>query len=103
MARCAATKFRNAGQVCVSPTRFLVDKTIYDRFVAEFAERTGKLKVGDPGADDSVDMGPLAHGRRIAAMEQVVPTSGVRGQAIAAKSSPAAQSFPARDSSSSPP
>ena len=43
---CAATKFRNAGQVCVSPTRFLIDRSSYDRFVAEFAERTGKLKVG---------------------------------------------------------
>ena len=79
VAMCAATKFRNAGQVCVSPTRFLVDKTIYDRFVAEFAERTGKLKVGDPGADDSVDMGPLAHGGRIAAMEQVVADIGSSG------------------------
>ena len=76
VAMCAATKFRNAGQVCVSPTRFLVDKTIYDRFVAEFATRAGKLKVGDPGADESVDMGPLAHGRRIAAMEAVVADAG---------------------------
>lgn len=76
VAMCAATKFRNAGQVCVSPTRFLVDRTIYDRFVAEFATRAAKLKVGDPGADESVDMGPLAHGRRIAAMEQVVADAG---------------------------
>ena len=83
VAMCAATKFRNAGQVCVSPTRFLVDKAIYDRFVAEFAERTGKLKVGDPGADESVDMGPLAHGRRIAAMEQVVADAGGnRGEVV---------------------
>jgi succinate-semialdehyde dehydrogenase/glutarate-semialdehyde dehydrogenase len=83
VAMCAATKFRNAGQVCVSPTRFLVDKTIYDRFVAEFAERTGKLRVGDPAADESVDMGPLAHGRRIAAMEQVVADAGGnRGEVV---------------------
>lgn len=83
VAACAATKFRNAGQVCVSPTRFLVDKSIYDRFVAEFAERAGKLKVGDPGVDESVDMGPLAHGRRIAAMEQVVADAGGnRGEVV---------------------
>jgi len=83
VAMCAATKFRNAGQVCVSPTRFLVDKAIYDRFVAEFAEQAGKLKVGDPGADDSVDMGPLAHGRRIAAMEAVVADAGGnRGEVV---------------------
>jgi succinate-semialdehyde dehydrogenase / glutarate-semialdehyde dehydrogenase len=83
VAMCAATKFRNAGQVCVSPTRFLVAREIYDRFVAEFAERAGKLKVGDPGADDSVEMGPLAHARRIAAMEAVVADSGGnRGEVV---------------------
>ena len=83
VAMCAATKFRNAGQVCVSPTRFLIDRSIYDRFVAEFAERTGKLKVGDPGADESVDMGPLAHDRRIAAMEQVIAdVGGNRGEVV---------------------
>ncbi len=76
VAMCAATKFRNAGQVCVSPTRFLVAREIYDAFVADFAARAGKIKVGDPGADESVEMGPLAHGRRIAAMEQVVADAG---------------------------
>ncbi len=76
IALCAATKFRNAGQVCVSPTRFLVAKEIYDRFVAEFAAQASRIKVGDPGADESVDMGPLAHARRISAMEQVVADAG---------------------------
>jgi succinate-semialdehyde dehydrogenase/glutarate-semialdehyde dehydrogenase len=83
VAMCAATKFRNAGQVCVSPTRFLVAREIYDRFVAEFAAVAGKIKVGDPGADESVDMGPLAHGRRIAAMEAVVADAGGnRGEVV---------------------
>jgi succinate-semialdehyde dehydrogenase/glutarate-semialdehyde dehydrogenase len=83
VAMCAATKFRNAGQVCVSPTRFLVAREIYDSFVAEFAARASRLKVGDPGADESVDMGPLAHDRRIAAMEQVVADAGGnRGEVV---------------------
>ncbi|PLK24800.1 NAD-dependent succinate-semialdehyde dehydrogenase [Porphyrobacter sp. TH134] len=83
VAMCAATKFRNAGQVCVSPTRFLVAREVYDRFVAEFASRASALKVGDPGLDDNVDMGPLAHGRRIAAMEQVVADAGGnRGEVV---------------------
>jgi succinate-semialdehyde dehydrogenase/glutarate-semialdehyde dehydrogenase len=83
VAMCAGTKFRNAGQVCVSPTRFLVAREIYDNFVAEFAARTAKLKVGDPGADESVDMGPLAHARRVAAMEQVVADAGGnRGEVV---------------------
>lgn len=75
-AMCAATKFRNAGQVCVSPTRFLVAREVYDSFVADFAAAAGKIKVGDPGADETVDMGPLAHARRISAMEQVVADAG---------------------------
>lgn len=80
---CASTKFRNAGQVCVSPTRFLVAREIYDRFVAEFARYASGLKVGDAGADETVEMGPLAHARRIAAMEQVVAdTGGNRGEVV---------------------
>jgi len=83
VAMCASTKFRNAGQVCVSPTRFLVAREIYDNFVAEFAAVAGKIKVGDPGADESVDMGPLAHSRRIAAMEAVVADAGGnRGEVV---------------------
>ncbi|WP_296719818.1 NAD-dependent succinate-semialdehyde dehydrogenase [Erythrobacter sp.] len=94
VAMCAATKFRNAGQVCVSPTRFLVDKTIYDQFVAEFAARAGKLKIGDPGEDESVEMGPLAHGRRIAAMEHVVADSGGnRGEVVTGGSAIAGSGF----------
>ncbi len=82
-AMCAATKFRNAGQVCVSPTRFLVAREIYDQFVADFAERASRIKVGDAGIDDSVEMGPLAHARRISAMEQVVAdTGGNRGEVV---------------------
>lgn len=84
VAMCAATKFRNAGQVCVSPTRFLVAREIYDRFVTEFASRASGLKVGNPADDDSIDMGPLAHGRRIAAMEAVVADAGGnRGEVVA--------------------
>jgi len=83
VAMCAGTKFRNAGQVCVSPTRFLVAKEIYETFVADFAARASQLKVGDPGADESVDMGPLAHARRVTAMEQVVADAGGnRGEVV---------------------
>lgn len=94
VAMCATTKFRNAGQVCVSPTRFLVAKEVYDEFVAEFAARTAKIRVGDPGADDSVDMGPLAHARRVSAMEQVVADAGGnRGEVVTGGSAIAGQGF----------
>src|SRR3546814_640075 len=61
--RVVAQKFRNAGQVCVSPTRFYVQQGIYDAFVKGFAERTAKVKIGS-GLDPDTQMGPLANARR---------------------------------------
>jgi succinate-semialdehyde dehydrogenase / glutarate-semialdehyde dehydrogenase len=58
-----AAKFRNAGQVCVSPTRFYVHHSIYERFVAGFTERARALQVGN-GLIAGNRMGPLAHDRR---------------------------------------
>jgi len=58
-----AAKFRNAGQVCVSPTRFYVHESIYERFASGFAERAKQLKIGN-GLEEGVRMGPLAHERR---------------------------------------
>ncbi len=76
IAACAATKFRNAGQICVSPTRFLVARSIFDKFVAEFASRSQAIKIGDASADDSVEMGPLAHAGRVSAMEDLMASMG---------------------------
>ncbi|MEP3051022.1 MAG: NAD-dependent succinate-semialdehyde dehydrogenase [Erythrobacter sp.] len=76
LAACVSGKFRNAGQVCVSPTRFLVARANYDRFVAEFAARAQTVKVGDAGLDETVEMGPLAHERRITAMEHALGDLG---------------------------
>jgi succinate-semialdehyde dehydrogenase/glutarate-semialdehyde dehydrogenase len=56
-------KFRNAGQVCVAPTRFHVQEGIYERFAKGFAERTAALKVGN-GLDSGTQMGPMANPRR---------------------------------------
>jgi succinate-semialdehyde dehydrogenase / glutarate-semialdehyde dehydrogenase len=64
----AKFKFFNAGQVCLSPTRFLVAEPIYDAFLDRFAEETRKIKVGD-GFDADTYMGPVANARRIGAME----------------------------------
>jgi succinate-semialdehyde dehydrogenase/glutarate-semialdehyde dehydrogenase len=65
------SKFRNAGQVCVSPTRFHVQEGIYDRFVQGFAARTAKLAVGN-GLDAGIQMGPMANPRRPEAIEGFV-------------------------------
>jgi succinate-semialdehyde dehydrogenase/glutarate-semialdehyde dehydrogenase len=64
----AASKFRNAGQVCISPTRFLVQEGVYDAFVDAFVANTKKLKVGD-GLESGVNMGALANPRRTNAMQ----------------------------------
>lgn len=64
-------KSRNAGQVCVAPTRFFVHERNYDRFVAASAQAAAALKVG-PGLDPDSDLGPLANRRRVEVMEALV-------------------------------
>ena len=64
----AANKFRNAGQVCIAPTRFLVQEKVYDEFVERFTKAAEAVKVGN-GLDKGTTMGPLANERRIHAME----------------------------------
>ncbi|MFE1603116.1 NAD-dependent succinate-semialdehyde dehydrogenase [Methylobacterium sp. ID0610] len=76
-----ANKFRNAGQVCVAPTRFLVHDSVFDRFVGDFVELARNLKVGD-GLEAGVTMGPLAHGRRIEAMESFVADAQDKGATL---------------------
>lgn len=76
-----AGKFRNAGQVCISPSRFFVHESLYDRFVQDFAERAGALALGN-GLDRQVQMGPLANDRRLEAMERIVADAESRGAKI---------------------
>jgi succinate-semialdehyde dehydrogenase/glutarate-semialdehyde dehydrogenase len=64
----ASSKFRNAGQVCISPTRFLVQEGIYESFVEQFVANAKRLKVGD-GLEQGTTMGALANPRRSKAME----------------------------------
>lgn len=58
----AANKFRNAGQVCVSPTRFLVEEDVFERFRDGFVERAKAVKVGN-GMEAETQMGPMASER----------------------------------------
>jgi succinate-semialdehyde dehydrogenase/glutarate-semialdehyde dehydrogenase len=75
-----ASKYRNAGQVCVSPTRFYIQEGIYDDFVAAFTQRAAALTVGN-GLDEGVQMGPMANPRRpeaIAAFVEDAVASGAK-------------------------
>ncbi len=77
----AAYKYRNAGQVCISPTRFYVQEPVYSRFQARFTDYAKSLKLGD-GLEKGVTMGPLANSRRIDAMDKFVNDAKDRGGKI---------------------
>jgi succinate-semialdehyde dehydrogenase / glutarate-semialdehyde dehydrogenase len=74
-------KFRNAGQVCISPTRFYVQEQVYERFLTRFTEYAKGLKLGD-GLEKGVAMGPLANPRRMDAMDSFVSDAKHRGGKI---------------------
>ncbi|MGI6856301.1 NAD-dependent succinate-semialdehyde dehydrogenase [Mesorhizobium sp. 1B3] len=78
----AGSKFRNAGQVCVSPTRFLVQSGVHDRFVEGFVAAAKAVKVGD-GLAEGTTMGPLANERRIPAMEALIQDALQKGAKLA--------------------
>jgi len=77
----ARAKFRNAGQICTAPTRFLVQKPIFDRFVNLFAEVSRSLVVGD-GFDERTEMGPVLNERRLRAMEEFVADAVAKGSRL---------------------
>ena len=79
-----AARSRNAGQVCVSPTRFFVQEAIYKRFTRRFRREGGRaVKVGD-GIDPANQMGPLANHRRIETMEALVADAKAKGARVLA-------------------
>ena len=77
----ATAKYRNAGQVCVSPTRFLIQEKVYDQFVEGFVNYAKALKVGD-GMDPATRMGPTANPRRIGAMETLIGDAAQKGATV---------------------
>ena len=77
-----AAKFRNAGQVCISPTRFLVHESIQKEFGAALAQYASGLKVGD-GTAEGTTMGPLANPRRLTAMAEFTQDAVQQGATLA--------------------
>ncbi|MFT0850177.1 NAD-dependent succinate-semialdehyde dehydrogenase [Achromobacter sp. F4_2707] len=74
-------KFRNAGQVCVSPTRFLVEAPLYEKFVSDFTEAVENITVGD-GLSPDTDMGPLATPEQLAKITRLVDDAQTNGAQI---------------------
>jgi len=79
----AVRKARNAGQVCTSPTRFYVQKPLYDAFCKAFVEKALTVTVGN-GLDSQTEMGPLANHRRIEALEALVADAKAKGARVLA-------------------
>ncbi len=77
----AAFKYRNAGQVCISPTRFYVQEDVYPRFLKRFTEYANGIKLGD-GLEKGITMGPMANARRIDTMDSFVADAKSRGGKI---------------------
>lgn len=71
-------KFRNAGQSCISPTRFLVQEQVYDSFLEKFTASARALKIGN-GLDESTRIGPLANARRGAALASLINDATAQG------------------------
>ena len=78
VAMLALHKFRNAGQACLSPTRFFVHRSLYARFTDAFAEACSRLRLGD-GTDAATTMGPLTLQRRLDAVDALVTDAQARG------------------------
>lgn len=80
-AQIAGAKFRNAGQICTAPTRFLVQAQVFDQFVDRFSGAARAIKVGD-GLDEATQMGPVANDRRIGALEALIGEATQKGAEI---------------------
>lgn len=74
----AIRKYRNAGQVCTSPTRFFVHESLFEPFVETFAARAAATTVGD-GMAAGIEMGPLANARRLPALAALVEDAVAKG------------------------
>lgn len=74
----AVTKFRNAGQVCISPTRFLIQDGVYEAFTEAFLRHVAQIKVGN-GEQEGTQMGPLANARRIPALQGLIEDALSKG------------------------
>jgi len=77
----STNKYRNAGQVCIAPTRFLVQQPVYEKFLEKFVAASKAQKIGD-GMDPATTMGPLCHARRIDAMEGFMADAAKSGAKV---------------------
>ena len=76
-----ATKYRNNGQVCISPSRFYIHENKKNEFVKSFVEKTLKLKIGN-GLDEGVQLGPITTKKRLDEIERLVEETKQEGAKV---------------------
>jgi len=76
-----AAKFRNNGQVCISPNRFYIQESKKDEFINLFVEKTKKLQIGN-GMDPNTQLGPLTTKKRLNEIEELVETTKKEGAKV---------------------
>ena len=74
-------KFRNNGQVCISPSRFYIHESKKDEFAKSFVEKTKKLKIGN-GLNEGVQLGPMTTKKRLEEIEKLVDTTKKEGAKV---------------------
>jgi succinate-semialdehyde dehydrogenase/glutarate-semialdehyde dehydrogenase len=77
----AANRFRGTGQICISSTRFLIQRGAYEQFTKTFVEAAKSLKIGDGMAPDT-QVGPLANPRQVTKMESLIADAVARGARV---------------------
>lgn len=77
----AANRFRGTGQICISSTRFLIQRGVYDRFVERFVAATENLVIGD-GMESGTQVGPLANERQLEKMAALVEDAVAQGAVV---------------------
>ncbi|WP_273822519.1 NAD-dependent succinate-semialdehyde dehydrogenase [Pseudomonas asplenii] len=82
-----ANRFRGTGQVCISSTRFLIQRGVYQPFVDAFVTATQALRIGN-GLDPRTQVGPLANPRQLAKMEELVADAVAKGARVLAGGEP---------------
>ena len=73
-----SAKLRNAGQVCISPQRYLVHEKVADEFIKHAAARMKNIKVGF-GLDAGVDMGPMINQNQRVSLEKLLTAAKAKG------------------------
>ncbi|NUL45795.1 aldehyde dehydrogenase family protein [Cellulosimicrobium funkei] len=93
--RAITSSFLHSGQICMAAGQYLIERTVYDDFVDSFCDKAARLRVGDPWADGTVDMGPVIDNSSVSRLTRMVEKSMADGAILRSGGDPAGRFFPA--------